>query len=1364
MKILTLLLLLQGWQEQQEQKNTALLRTVPQLEDLTLHGDTLARKGNYAAALDIYDPIWKKYPNHIVPVSGSLSVGVRRYILEQISKWPAEGIIAYRKRYDPLVEEQYHRARQTRNLELLARIGTEYPFSTAAMDAALLRAELLLDRGSPVEAAHLLELLLKKEPQPAAPVIAARLGLAYSLSGNRLRLESLTRKSKQEWQNQEVLIGRGSVLLVDFLDTLLKETRSQAPVRRSPSIPEWPMMSGTPNGNGIAEKNVPLGRQAWKLTLSPVAYEISNRSRFRFRQQLQDHYFPLFPAVSDGMVYIHNEYTVSALPLFSSGVDLVWSFRQPGLPGSLMFDDRLTHTTTVHDGRVFANLITSLGQAEERLGYVRVKFPFPKRTLFALNAYTGKEIWRRGEKKGGYSFPTAPTPDGNRLYVGGIRQENTTDPFEHHLLCLDSSSGEILWETFIASGLTEINLFGNSTRESFGTPVAIQGDLLFYGTNHGVLAAVNRNTGQLVWVYRYRQLPVLPTRSIQIQKNPLEWVNVPPVLAGGKVIFTATDSRHLHVLEAATGREVWTTRRRTDIHLLYGVQQETVVVGGDTLCFYDLTTGKLRDVFHPRSPGRGRGVLSGEEIYFPTRSGLQHVRLSSRTSSGFTRWKGNQSGGGNLVIVDGAILLAGEASLEAYFDRRNFEKEAEEILARNPDHIGILYRSAVRFSQSGKDEKALPLFQKVLEKGRKSGNPQESRLASASQLRLHRLHFRSGMKALAKNNGPDAKTHFQKAVLLAVDQEGRLKATIPLASMLESAGDPAAAIFHFQELLKISEDLLIARTIRGKISGIVKRHGRGCYAKMEQEAQEELLQARGRGTPEALLEIPPRYPNSLAAEQATLDAVDLLGKLNRIREQVAILREYLREYPESRAVAQVHVDLILLLEKRKQYASALSLLSRLARLWPEHPVRTGNKSLLAKTFVSEQMAREVYRNSGNPSRNIPLLPPLSLVLQHTEKGRGEGLLVRPGGVRPEKLRDTVFLRYRKSFVAVSLDGNRWSLPLDKPLLFTHFQEGYLILGTTTSILRVDPATGKKLWKFTSPVAMREYSLVGNHICYYTSDFRAKRASVVAAVDAMEGEASWRQIFEGDPSSKISGAGDLAVFVTRYPPVLHAYDSETGQPVLKKPMPSGNLLRKILQTSPGQIVLHSPHRFLEAWSLPGGKRMWAVDLGLFSSPIPLASEKKVHLLAQHRGRNIIFAGRIDLETGKFDRLVEKTSLGTIQYAETGKEFVFLVSLSRNRKEFLVSAVDRKSLDTSWTIRFPVSEGNPLPPAVVGDLLVLTRFCRGPNGAFSYRVALLDRGGKSVQNINSEFRYKRPPGFLVQEGRLILSADTEIQVYK
>jgi len=702
--------------------------------------------------------------------------------------------------------------------------------------------------------------------------------------------------------------------------------------------------------------------------------------------------------------------------------------------------------------------------------------------------------------------------------------------------------------------------------------------------------------------------------------------------------------------------------------------------------------------------------------------------------------------------------------LETYFDRRSFEKEAEMILAQNPDHIGILYRSAVRYSQSGKDEKALVLFQKVFQKGKASKKPTESQLLSACQLRLYRLHLNLGSKAVSQKDFLKGEAHFQEAISFASNIQSQLKATTLLADLFASTGNPAKAVLCFADLLPQCTDKALHRTVRKKISQIVEKNGRACYRLIEKRAEAYYAQALLEKTPEALLETTKLYPNSLAAQKAVLKAIELYKNSGRERDQAKALRAFLREYPESDVSPQVHVTLILFLEKRKQYSSALSLLSRLGRLWPNRFVRVEGKKIAARSFVKLRMALEIYQNTEKGVRNIPLETPLSLAFKHKEKRAGSGLLIQPGGSRPESIRNYTFLRFRKSLVALRLNGERWTLSLDNPLLFSHFHEQELLLGTSSSLLRIDPKTGKKLWSLPSPAPMREFSLIGSHICFFTSDYKVNNANILMAVNAVEGDISWQQVFTGDPSSDIHRAGDLALFVTRYPPVLFAYDSETGTPVIKKTLSSGGVLRKVFQAKPQQVVLYSPHRFLEAWSLSDEKRLWKVNLDLFSSPFPVASGKTIHIFAQRQGRNITLAARVDTKTGKFDRLVEKPFLGNIQYAEAGRDLLYVVSLDRQNRKLLISGINPDTLATNWTVRYPDSEGTPLPPTVSGDHLVFVRFLRGSNGTFSYKVTLLDRAGNPVQNISSPFQYQRPPGYIVEEGRVALTIDAEVHVYK
>lgn len=163
--------------------------------------------------------------------------------------------------------------------------------------------------------------------------------------------------------------------------------------------------------------------------------------------------------------------------------------------------------------------------------------------------------------------------------------------------------------------------------------------------------------------------------------------------------------------------------------------------------------------------------------------------------------------------------------------------------------------------------------------------------------------------------------------------------------------------------------------------------------------------------------------------------------------------------------------------------------------------------------------------------------------------------------------------------------------------------------------------------------MRSFSLVGNQVCFFSSDLRRQGLSTLTAVDAVHGETSWKQVFDGDPSSQIHQAGDLLTFLTRYPARLHAYDTETGLPVQKTSLNSGGVLRKILVASPQRVVIHSPHRFLEAWSLVDGNRSWVVNLDFFSSPHPVPTGNSISIFAKRKGRNLTLAARIDKKNGK-----------------------------------------------------------------------------------------------------------------------------------
>lgn len=168
----------------------------------------------------------------------------------------------------------------------------------------------------------------------------------------------------------------------------------------------------------------------------------------------------------------HRDGTVSetALPesLSEQSLTQVWKIPLgPGYSGPLVTADRIFVTETI----------------DQKTEVVR-----------ALNRKTGKQIWKQAwpgtisvpffAKENGDWIRATPAYDGERLYVAGIRDL---------LVCLDATSGEILWRIDFVDKL-------NSPPPAFGfaSSPLIVGDSLFVQAGGG-LCKVDKLTGEIKW-------------------------------------------------------------------------------------------------------------------------------------------------------------------------------------------------------------------------------------------------------------------------------------------------------------------------------------------------------------------------------------------------------------------------------------------------------------------------------------------------------------------------------------------------------------------------------------------------------------------------------------------------------------------------------------------------------------------------------------------------------------------------------------------------------------------------------------------------------------------------------------------------
>jgi outer membrane protein assembly factor BamB/tetratricopeptide (TPR) repeat protein len=1366
---LLLLIAFVSQEDDLQQGNTAHVRAYPDCDQLVTKASSLAGAGRYVEALAIYEEAMEKHPDSVVPLDKTRAIGVREYVLNRIAAWPEEGQAACRRRTDPPADHRFQGAKRSRDVDALELLIEQYPHSSVVDDALGLIGNLHLDAGENERAAAALSRLQARAGTVDHAVVMARLGLAWARSGRRKLVEEL---AKRDHSGATILVGGKEALLSDHLKGLAAGMNEESAAAPPLALPAWEMLGGDPSGSRLAESGVKPTKLAWSDTIGLPRLD-GDEAIFRGRARISTaEYRPLFPVVSDGVLYVHNGITLSAYNLFARTADRLWQFRVPPPAGEVMFDDRAIFAPAVHDGRVFANLITAVGGAEDQLGFVRVKFPFSRRALFAFDAATGKLLWNVGGKLHGdtlgeiATFSTGPTAEDGRLYIGATRQKISTDLFEHYVLCIDAATGRILWATFTASGGTEINLFGNSTRECLGTPVAVTEDSVFVSTNHGVIAALEKKTGRIRWTWRYRQLPVMPTRNVNVTKNPLGWVNSPPVAARGIVVVTPTDSPYLYGLNARTGLLVWERLRGRDVRVIYGVKDATLVLGGERLEFCDIRTGRPTDATaSPEIGATGRGVVAEDGIYVPCRDMLRKVGWDGRwIETASRRLTGGIGDGGNLVVVDGALVVATQEAIQVYFDRRDQEKEILEALERDPDNPALLYRGAIRYLQSGATDPAATLLARAVGIMAKSSRPENERLYHAACKRLFSVTMEGGRAELQAGRLAEAGRRFAEARSCAVDAPSRIEAALACARVHLMGKEDALAVNEYQSLLLEEEaDFDLARHA---IAAILTTVGRVLYAAHEGRAAALLNVAT---TAEELFKVFRLYPNSRAAEAALYKRAMAPGRED---DEIAALRLFLREFSESNLAPEATASLVRRLEKKGHHASAGTLLRRMARMFPDGEVTDDGRKVKARDFAERRLATEVH---GRPLEAEPLsrlAPPVRKFFEFTEKeDYSEGAPLRAEGVPPVGTADLILMQYAKHGAAAvkAIDSRTgkevWQHKLGSMVRFASFLEEALLIADDTSLVRLDPRDGKVEWRYASKTTMRGFALAGTLLFFFADEPR-DRSPQVLALDTLSGTPTWKQELEGGICPQIHPIGESIVFITIHPNRIHLFEAETGKRLLEDGGFSAGISFKLIHATTGLLVLQAEGRFLEGYDLPSGLLRWRVPLRVSTRAVKVASDRLLFLGTRPvpvGDEERLFLMVLDLPTGKILRHQESPPVGDGRFLLLDGDQAVIVSREPDNS-IGVRAVALSDFSVRWTTALGEKGSTPLLPFLSRDHIVVGRFEENANGRYAYGAALLDKTGRVAQDIRSEFEFERPPDYEVVDDRLFFSEGKRVDVYR
>lgn len=487
----------------------------------------------------------------------------------------------------------------------------------------------------------------------AAADVFARLILISIFEGSPTWAEAVLKDFAASYPEASGRLAGREVNCVTGLREVFEESKSWH--RPAPSD-HWTTFAGNPQRSGTAPQRLEVGRVLWRTPLEPVAAGDQSAPRRRVAEDKKS-LLSYHPIVLGKQLFLNKGYEIHAYDLTTGGP--LWGsqtrlFQMESTGGHAGYANRQTvgsarFTLTAHGRRLLArvgNPATSLaadgGRTAERSQIV----------CLDLDA-EGSLVWTADPPEEGWSFEGSPLADDERVYVamrkGGLRPQ-------FHAACYDLDAvgtPRLLWRRMICSA--ESPAQGQSDEITHNLPT-LAGDEVYFNSNLGAVAALDKRTGAVRWVTTY-------PRATEFDLNHrtthfLRDLN-PCVYDRGTVFIAPSDSRHILALDAAGGWLRWETTLADDAVHLLGVLGDHLTASGDRLWQINVFTGQVSFVWPAESPkGYGRGVLAADQIVWPTRTTLEVFDAESPQLRREIELTPRDAGGGNVVPAGDYVVIA----------------------------------------------------------------------------------------------------------------------------------------------------------------------------------------------------------------------------------------------------------------------------------------------------------------------------------------------------------------------------------------------------------------------------------------------------------------------------------------------------------------------------------------------------------------------------------------------------------------------------------------------------------------------------------------------------------------------------------
>lgn len=654
---------------------------------------------------------------HVLTSDGRVYESARRHAHRQIAALPAAGLAAYRLMYDSEAAALMAQAAEQHDTALLRDVIERYLVTKAGDDAGVMLAGWLMDEGRFAEAVAVLQLVQSIYPDSDLPrwTIASHLAVCYASMGRRQRAEAALAEATTTQPSESEAGAAPGVRWAERRERIRAYLERPVQGEDMAEVAAWPLAYGRAARDGIMPAVEPtLAEQVpWVVPLGlPAA--LSGVDQYALERKL----LPTASMVVEGRTLVVKAGPV-LMALDVDTFDVMWR-RESGSgadesvivdeqgrqlggwqgmdtqarePGDAFGDQpdarRLLHDSVGSGVTVAGGLVLTVewrdqppGEAQlldprfAALGVNAGFTPTQPNRIVAYRLEDGKPAWessaRPGESKlASVEYLSAPVPVGGQLLAPC--RVNT----DLYAAVLDPANGRIVRSIYLCGT-------GGGPFDSLYALVPCVADgVVYIPTGRGVIIALEAASWTIRWAVRYDELSE--------QKTEGRWLSTPVIAVADAVLLAPADADYLYGLDRATGEIRWHVPRGDSQYVL-GATDRHVWLGGEQTQLLNVETGER---VWTKSVGAvtGRGVVSGERVYLPTRKGL--VALEALTGKALDiAQPADPPALGNLLAFNHTLYSTDVVATREFPDMQRGYAEALARYQRAPADAAVAVRLA----------------------------------------------------------------------------------------------------------------------------------------------------------------------------------------------------------------------------------------------------------------------------------------------------------------------------------------------------------------------------------------------------------------------------------------------------------------------------------------------------------------------------------------------------------------------------------------------------------------------------------------------------------------------------------------------